>query len=224
MQSLHSAVRKTEMERGYNSLKHRAAGQWRDRNRTLEPDSWALLCLLITLSTTVPSTSIDFKLTLTHILSRRKKNNQEVSPCSAPLEANMILRASIICKQPCPKAFQAGRHKAGTLKEMSNVYKMLQTSWAAFKKTQSTIITCLKCRKETLQMQMLLLLYLTVHLPPYHLIFWCQDLRVNTGWPSLTVLSDFMLAPSPSHGVLNSLLQQLLTFANIRLLQASLVF
>lgn len=126
MQSLHFAVRKTEMERGYNSLKHRAAGQWRDRNRTLEPDSWALLCLLITLSTTVPSTSIDFKLTLTHILSRRKKNNQEVSLCSAPLEADMILRASIICKQPCPKAFQAGRHKAGTLKEMSNVYKMLQ--------------------------------------------------------------------------------------------------
>lgn len=50
MQSLHFAVRKTEMERGYNSLKHRAAGQWQDRKRTLEPDSWALLCLLITLS------------------------------------------------------------------------------------------------------------------------------------------------------------------------------
>lgn len=224
MQSLHFAVRKTEMERGYNSLKHRAAGQWRDRNRTLEPDSWALLCLLITLSTTVPSTSIDFKLTLTHILSRRKKNNQEVSLCSAPLEANMILGASIICKQPCPKAFQAGRHKAGTLKEMSNVYKMLQmlwTSWAAFQKTQSMIITCLKCRKETPGRRCCC--YCTWQCISL-LIFWCQDLRVNPGWPSLTVLSDFVLAPSPSHDILNSLLQQLLTFANIRLLQASLVF
>lgn len=105
---------------------------------------------------------------------------------------------------------------------MSNVYKMLQTSWAGFQKTQSTIITCLKCRKETLWIQMLLLLYLAVHLPPYHLIFWCQDLRVNPRWPSLTVMSDFMLAPFPSHDVLNSLLKQLLTFA--RLLQASLVF
>lgn len=198
MQSLRFAVRKTKMERGYNSPKYHAAGQWWDRNRTLEPDSWALLCLLITLSSTVPSISIDFKLTHTHILSRRKKNSQEGSLCSAPLEANMILRANIFCKQPCPKTFQAGRHKAGTVKELSNAYKMLQPSWAAFQKTQSTIMTCLKCRKETLQMQMLLLLYLTRHLTPYHLIFWCQDLRVNPSWPSLTMPSNFMLALSSS--------------------------
>lgn len=54
------------MKRGYNSPKHHAAGQWQDRNRTLELDSWALLCLLITLSTTVLSISIDFKLRHTH--------------------------------------------------------------------------------------------------------------------------------------------------------------
>lgn len=38
MQSLHFAVRKTKMERGYNSAKHRAASQWWDRTRTEEPD------------------------------------------------------------------------------------------------------------------------------------------------------------------------------------------
>lgn len=119
MQSLHSAVRKTEMERGYNSLKHHAAGQWRDRNRTLEPDSWALLCLLITLSTTVPSTSIDFKLTLTHILSRRKKNNQEVSLCSAPLEARdskskHYLQAAL--PQSSPGWEAQSRHPQGNVK------------------------------------------------------------------------------------------------------------
>lgn len=133
MQSLHFAVRKTKMEWGYNSPKHHEAGQWRDRNTTLEPDSWAWLCLLITLSTTVPSISIDFKLTHTHILWRRKRSNQEDSLCSSPLEANMILRQTFSARSPGPKYSRLG----GTKQAPSRNYQMLikyQTSWAAFQK------------------------------------------------------------------------------------------
>lgn len=149
MQSLHFAVRKSKMEWGYNSHKHHAAGQWQDRNRILEADSWALLCLLITLSTTVSTISIDFKLTHTHILSRRKKSNQEGSLCSAPLEANMILRANFFCKQTWPKSLLGWEAQSRHPQELSNAYKIVPNLLSSLQKTQSTIITCLKCRKET---------------------------------------------------------------------------
>lgn len=81
------------MERGCNSPQHHAAGQWRDTNRTLSPDSWVLLCLLIMLSSAVPSISIDFKLTPTFLITEGK-NSQEGSLRSALLESYRMVRAN----------------------------------------------------------------------------------------------------------------------------------
>lgn len=197
MQSLHFAVRRTKMEWGYNSPKHCGTGQWQDRNRTLEPDSWAWLWLLITLSTTVPSISIDFKLTHTHILSRTKRSNQEGSLCSSPLEANMILRETFSASSPSPKHSRLGGTKQAPSRNYQMLIKCSKPLEQLFKKHRVQSQHAWNAERR-LQMQMLLLLHLTMHLPPYHLILWCQDLRVNPRWLSLTVSSDFMLAFSSS--------------------------
>lgn len=213
------------MERGCSSSQHHAAGQWRDTNRTLLPDSWVLLCLLIMLSSAVPSISIDFKLTPTFLITEGK-NSQGGSLHLALLETYRMVRTNTFCKGLCCKAVQAGLTLSTILKGVPDAHKMPQTSYRGYQKMQITVITIETQEKGFQWMQVLLLPYMTTCLPPYHLLFSCQVLRVNPGWPNPTVQSDLMLvqSSSPYSDVLNSLLQELLTFANIKLLQASLVF
>lgn len=213
------------MERGCSSSQHHAAGQWRDTNRTLLPDSWVLLCLLIMLSSAVPSISIDFKLTPTFLITEGK-NSQGGSLHLALLETYRMVRTNTFCKGLCCKAVQAGLTLSTILKGVPDAHKMPQTSYRGYQKMQITVITIETQEKGFQWMQLLLLPYMTTCLPPYHLLFSCQVLRVNPGWPNPTVQSDLMLVQSSSSypDVLNSLLQELLTFANIKLLQASLVF
>jgi len=131
-ESLHRAVRKTEVGRGYNSPQHHTSGQWQDTNRALSPDSWALLCLLITPSATVPSISIDFKLTHTFLL-REGKNSQEGSLFSSAGDPHDG-------KSRCFLQGDLPHSTPGWAPRCS------QNSYGGFKNTQSTVITCLKRR------------------------------------------------------------------------------
>lgn len=214
------------MERGCSSSQHHTAGQWRDTNRTLLPDSWVLLCLLIMLSSAVPSISIDFKLTPTFLITEGK-NSQGGSLHLALLETYRMVRTNTFCKGLCCKAVQAGLTLSTILKGVPDAHKMPQTSYRGYQKMQITVITWLKLRKKVFSECSCCCYHTWPHAsPPYHLLFSCQVLRVNPGWPNPTVQSDLMLVQSSSSypDVLNSLLQELLTFANIKLLQASLVF
>lgn len=121
------------MERGCNSPQHHAAGQWRDTNRTLSPDSWVLLCLLIMLSSAVPSISIDFKLTPTFLIMEGK-NSQEGSLRSALLESYRMVRANTFCKGLCCKAVQAGLTLSTILKGVPDAHRMPQTSYRGYQK------------------------------------------------------------------------------------------
>lgn len=170
------------MERGYNSPQHHAAGQWRDTNRTLSPDSWVLLCLLFMLSSIVPSISIDFKLTPTFLIMEGK-NSQEGSLCSALLESYRMVWANTFCKGLCCKAVQAGLTLSTILKGVPDAHKMPQTSYRGFRKMQNTVITWLKLRKEGFWwMQLLLLTYITTCLPPYHLFFFFMPGLESQPW------------------------------------------
>lgn len=211
------------MERGCNSPQHHAAGQWRDTNRTLSPDSWVLLCLLIMLSSAVPSISIDFKLTPTFLITEGK-NSQEGSLRSALLESYRMVRANKgALLQRSPGWAHTQHHSQRSARCSQNASNLLQR----LSKNAEHYHNVIETQKRGFHwMQVLQLPYMTTCLPPYHLLFWCQVLRFNPGWPNPTVQSDLMLvrSSSPYLDVLNSPLQELLTFANIKLLQASLVF